>query len=270
MSLRSKIIRLAHSNPELRPDLLPLLRTQGKAAGASFRFIKGQQYEVIRRGGSLSWWEAAYPVGHTGKNVNLPVGALLTYTGRRMGIGSDNVPIDSFEWPKKRVSGEFWPNSWGLADKRYLRPVEGKTAADNLEVFYLGFFPDPKSQSFRSSVFDSTANTFTKKLQRGASDTEDAGPPRILQTMWEFQTPFYSPYGAPLDANWLRDAVAKRAQQKIGRYDGLLVGVQQPGINRMPSGVQVYLAVPEKHAHWIELLRQGKTRKTRTKRPSRR
>lgn len=32
MSLRSKMIRMAHANPELRPHLLPLLKQEKKAA----------------------------------------------------------------------------------------------------------------------------------------------------------------------------------------------------------------------------------------------
>lgn len=38
-NLRTKLIRLAHQNPELRPHLLPLLAKQGKTADVPDQFV---------------------------------------------------------------------------------------------------------------------------------------------------------------------------------------------------------------------------------------
>jgi len=87
--------------------------------------VVGEKYKVTKSGVRLDWWEAVSGGGFRGKAVRVPVGTVLTYTGSKMGIGSDNIEQDTFRWDKKRVEGSFGPSFWGSADKSYLEPVSG-------------------------------------------------------------------------------------------------------------------------------------------------
>ncbi len=83
---------------------------------------EGEKYRVVKEGAYL---ELLHPINQVFRPqdyvVNLPVGAIIAYTGRIKGWGSDNVWFDAFDYNGKK--GSFYPNFWGAAEKSFLEAV---------------------------------------------------------------------------------------------------------------------------------------------------
>ena len=86
------------------------------------RFEEGKEYRVLKDGARLSWQVAMGPSCWQGADKKLAVDDVITYTGAKMGWGSDNIPLENFTDGK--AAGEFWPNNWGRVEDGWLEPVE--------------------------------------------------------------------------------------------------------------------------------------------------
>jgi hypothetical protein len=104
--------------------------------------VKKEKYRVAKEGASL---EMPHPINQIFNpkdyDVDLPVGATITYLGRTPGWGSDNVSYDTFEYEGKE--GSFYPNFWGVAKKGYLNEMripsskDERTAMEKLAARYV-------------------------------------------------------------------------------------------------------------------------------------
>ena len=87
------------------------------------RLVEGTFYEVVKDGARLHRWFPTAPYCHQMEGFSLRKGTIVEYVGSPMGIGSDNVPEDTFRVDGEGFVGAFSPNFWGSADKDYLKPV---------------------------------------------------------------------------------------------------------------------------------------------------
>lgn len=87
------------------------------------QLVDGEQYEVVQCGAKLIVRQHQGGTHWRFRDHPLPRGTIVRYEGTRAGIGHDNVDHDVFIDVEADVTGEFHPNSWGKADRDYLRVV---------------------------------------------------------------------------------------------------------------------------------------------------
>ena len=83
-------------------------------------FEIGKEYQIIKKGSSISWTETNSISEFKTITKELHIGDIVEYKGRKDFPGCD-VSYDIFEIDK--TEGVFWPNQFGGAKEEYLKKI---------------------------------------------------------------------------------------------------------------------------------------------------
>lgn len=145
-NLRSRIIRLAHSRPDLRPHLIPLVASSGRTAG-NVDLVVGGRYTTLRPVQLAVGYDLVEAYGMPRPiYTDVPRGAELVFLKKKRGWGSDPGLEPEFSYPAKRVKGVLYgAGMWGTVSDTMLAPVGGPASVrvgdaafvDRESIFYV-------------------------------------------------------------------------------------------------------------------------------------